>query len=89
MWHQLQLADEVALYCRYFTEAEGGDEISAGVTKDARQLVRQHREMLGLSTAGMARLKWRIAVDQVAERRETPKGRVSARDRLKAVKDGG
>lgn len=86
-WLALDLVDEVALYCRYLVEAE-----QPGAQAAVRTLVKQHQEMLGLSTAGMARLKWRVVADEVApkrEEREQPKRR-SSRDRLKVVNgDGG
>lgn len=92
MWHQLHLTYEVALYTRYAVEAERPDAKAA-----VRTLVRQHQDSLGLSTAGMARMRWRVVADQVAEKREETKARSrqvrnterrSMRDRLKAV-DGG
>jgi hypothetical protein len=84
-WLRLHLADEVGLYCRYFAESED----SKG-NRESRTLVRQHRELLGLSTAGLERLKWRIGGDQapihaVAAQRMV---RTSSRDRLRAVQDG-
>lgn len=92
MWHQMRLEYEVALYTRYAVEAEAPDAKAA-----VRTLVRQHQDSLGLSTAGLARLRWRIVTDQVAEKREENKTRSRAarnnergsmRDRLKAI-DGG
>lgn len=84
MWHQLMLFEEVALYVRYLVEAEQVDAPST-----VRTLVRQHQELLGLSTAGLLRNHWRIGVDEVtqqkAEREATP-DRASSRDRLKRVK---
>ena len=82
-WLRLHLADEVALYCRYFAESED----SKG-NRESRTLVRQHRELLGLSTAGLERLKWRIgAAEPAAEHRSEPHVpvRQSPRDRLRAV----
>lgn len=85
-WLRLHLADEVALYCRYFAESED----SKG-NRESRTLVRQHRELLGLSTAGLERLKWRIgaAADSVEHPVEhRPPVRSSVRDRLRAVQGG-
>ena len=44
-WERLFLHDEVALYVRYLVEAEQPDASSA-----VRTLVKQHQELLGLST---------------------------------------
>jgi hypothetical protein len=53
-------------------------------------LVKQQMEGLGISQDGLAKRRWRIAADEVGERREEPKadGRKSARDRFKVVPDG-
>ena len=41
---------------------------------------------LGLSTVGMGQLRWKIAVDEVAQKREQVKSAgLSARDRLKVL----
>ena len=57
-WHRLGLKDEIAMLVVYASEAE----LPHG-TRDSRTLYRQHRELLGLSTAGMARLRWKIATE--------------------------
>lgn len=82
MWHQLMLFEEVALYVRYLVEAESPDAPSA-----VRTLVKQHQELLGLSTAGLLRNHWRIELDDVAAARSEKQvpSRSSSRDRLKAV----
>jgi hypothetical protein len=85
-WHQMHLFDEIGFYCRYFAESED----SKG-NRESRTLLRQHRELLGLSTAGLERLKWRIGAaepveEHVAEHR--PPVRSSVRDRLRAVQGG-
>lgn len=55
-------------------------------------VVRQLRDDLGLSKAGLTANGWAIAVDEVGARRENvadePAARVSSRDRLKAVSGG-
>jgi len=84
-WVALSLVDEVAFYCRYLAEAEAPAASSA-----VRTLVKQHQELLGISTAGMARLKWRLAQDEVAPKREERKTAAakrsgSSRSRLKVV----
>lgn len=83
MWHQLMLFEEVALYVRYLVEAELADAPAS-----VRTLVKQHQELLGLSTAGLLRNHWRIELDDVAaarSERAVPE-RSSSRNRLKAVK---
>lgn len=84
-WKRLGLEDEVALYVRYLVEAEQ-PEASASV----RTLVKQHQELLGLSTAGLNRLHWRMPDDAPAARAtpERPK-RSSSKARLKVVGNGG
>lgn len=75
---------EVAIYVRRLTEAEKrGASVALGT------LVRQLSEQLGLTIPGMNRLRWRIAADQVGDRRaeraaEEPAA-PSARDRFRVV----
>lgn len=82
MWAALGLKFQVAFYVRNFLKAAAVDAAAAWVAG----VLRQESE-LGLSTVGMGQLRWRIAVDEVAERREEakPPARKSARDRLKAI----
>ena len=84
MWHQLMLFEEVALYVRYLTEAELPDA-SASV----RTVVKQHQELLGLSTAGLLRNHCRISADEVTQQKNEAAAaapeRTSSRDRLKRV----
>lgn len=81
MWDQLQLEFEVAAYVRAFLESVE-PEASAGL----KTAVLRMSAELGLSTVGMAQLRWKIAVDEVSERREESKpARKSSRDRLKAL----
>lgn len=93
-WHEMALADEVALYCRYLVEAE-----EPGAKAAVRTLVRQHREELGLSTSGMARLRWKIVPDEVGAKRAehsqqqgtsggTRRSGQAMRERLKALEGG-
>ena len=49
-------------------------------------------DQVGMTTAGLAEMGWRVAVDEVASKRAEPTetaSRPSSRDRLKAVGDGG
>lgn len=82
-WRRLGLEDEVALYCRYLAEAELSDASSA-----VRTLVKQHQELLGLSTAGLNRLRWLMPAGE-SEKPEAPKKRSSSRARLKVVGSDG
>ena len=75
---------EVAIYVRRLTEAEKrGASVALGT------LVRQLSEQLGLTIPGMNRLRWRIAHDEVTERRSErtvePQSAPSARDRFRVV----
>lgn len=83
MWERLRLGVEVAMYVRQLSASERPD---ANVTR--LQYVRLIGESLGVSLPGMLRHKWRIDTDGdtavVARKR-----RVSARDRLTVVPDGG
>lgn len=85
MWHELGLKWQVAAYVRCYLESVGPDS-NAGLKTAA---LRQEAE-LGLSTVGMGQLRWRIATDELAERREDapPRRASSTKRRLKAV-DGG
>lgn len=81
MWAQLQLEFEVAAYVRAFLESVE-PEASAGL----KTAVLRMSAELGLSTVGMAQLRWKFAADEVAEKRGEAKPQArSARDRLKAL----
>lgn len=89
MWERYGQELEVALYVRRFSEAELMDS-----RVNLSTLVRQMADSLGLTTPGMRANRWRIAQDEVAERRETvgakPAAKRTARDRFKVVSgDGG
>ena len=89
MWERYGQGMEVALYVRRFTEAELMDS-----RVNLSTLVRQMADSLGLTTPGMRANRWRIAADEVAEKRGTsgkqPVKRRAARDRFKVVPgDGG
>ena len=83
-WLRLGLEDEVALYARYLAEAELPDASSA-----VRTLVKQHQELLGLSTAGLNRLRWQLPAGDAPAVVAGPKRRASSRARLKVVGNGG
>ena len=79
-WERLFLHDEVALYVRYLVEAEQPEASSA-----VRTLVKQHQELLGLSTAGLNRLRWRMPEGDVPAVCAPAAKRSSSRGRLKVV----
>jgi len=79
MWERNGQEHEVALYVR---RAAAAEDIDAPVT--LCQLVRQLQETLGLSLPGMHRNRWKIAADEVAGKRDTPKTS-SAKDRFTVV----
>lgn len=83
MWAALGLKFQVAAYVRAFLESTGPDS-NAGLKTAALRMEAE----LGLSTVGMGQLRWKIAPDELSERREESGGEVarpSARDRLKAL----
>lgn len=76
----------VALWVRTSVRAEDPDT-------PASVLAQLHRfaDQVGLTTAGLAEMGWRVAVDETAEAREakSPVSRSgSSRDRMKVVKSG-
>lgn len=84
-WGELHLEDEVALYVRYLVEAEQVDAKSA-----TRTLVKQYQELLGLSTAGLKRMMWKMPDGKpVVASAPTGKPRSSSRTRLKVVGNDG
>lgn len=84
-WARLGWTHDVALYVRFLTISETGD------LKAATE-VRQWSDRLGLNPAAMLRNRWRVAEDQVGEKRtEKTTARTktsSARSRLKAINGG-
>lgn len=83
-WSRLGLEDEVALYARYLAEAEFPDAPSA-----VRTLVKQHQELLGLSTAGLNRLRWQLPAGEAPKSEPTTRRKASSRARLKVVGNDG
>lgn len=82
MWHRLGLAFEVGLYVRRLTEVE-----QRGAAPTLGSLVKQMSEELGISSTGLARRQWKIAVDELEDRRAAPAARGSVRGRVKAAPD--
>lgn len=86
-WSRLGWVLEVGLYVRLMVAAETGN-VSAATE------ARQWSDRLGLNPAAMLRNRWRIARDQVGERRAARSsgrdaGAASVRERLKAFDGGG
>lgn len=81
-WEALNLTDEVALYVRVFCEASQTE-----AKADVRTLVLRLREGLGLSMAGLARNRWRIATAEPTTEatRKDDRRRPSAKDRLRLI----
>lgn len=84
-WERQNLNYEVALFVRSFCEAE-----QVGAAANLRTLVKQQQEVLGLSLAGLMRMRWKVGGEIVSEApvAEQPTQRKSARERrLELVKD--
>ena len=80
MWAQLQLEFEVAAYVRAFLES-----VEPAASAGLKTAVLRMSAELGLSTVGMGQLRWKIAADEVSERRDDLPARKSSRDRLTAL----
>jgi hypothetical protein len=77
----------VAMYVRTFVICE-----SAEATAADKNSLHRFADQIGMTTAGLAEMGWKVAVDQTAERREqkaddAPR-QPSARDRFKVVSGG-
>lgn len=84
-WERQNLEYEVALFVRTFCEAE-----QPGAAANLRTLVKQQQEVLGLSLAGLHRMRWKVGGEIPTEAPKTsqPAKRKSARERrLELVKD--
>jgi hypothetical protein len=85
-WEKLGQVLEVALYVRRLVEVE-----QPGAAANLATLVRQMGDALGLTIPGLRTNRWKIAVDQVAEKRATRQQpaaapeRRGARDRFRVV----
>lgn len=71
MWERLRWTREVAQYVRWKVLAEFGD---MDASKEARQLA----DRLGLNPLAMLRLRWAVAADEVAEKRQAKTARAKA-----------
>ena len=79
VWERKKSVHDVALYTRFMFAAESGDMKAAAEA-------RQWNDRLGLNPKAMLSLRWKIATDEVSEKRSKPVAvaRLSASDRLKA-----
>lgn len=74
----------IAMYVRTFVICE-----SAEATAADKNSLHRFADQVGMTTAGLAEMGWKVAVDQTAEKREQKKPkRASARDRMKVVPGG-
>lgn len=74
----------VAMWVRLSVRCEAEDA-------PASLLAQLHRfaDQIGMTTAGLAEMGWKVAVDEVGAKRAQVTKRPSSRDRMKAVGDGG
>ncbi len=83
-WQTMGQELEVALYVRRLVEVE-----QPGAAANLATLVRQMADALGLTIPGLRTNRWKIATDQVAEKRAAKKAaapsRRGARDRFQVV----
>lgn len=66
MWARLGLTYQVAHYCRIFLQAT-----EPGAPASLTTAVLRQEDTLGLSTVGLAALRWRIKIDEVGAQRAT------------------
>lgn len=79
----------IALYCRTFVICESGDATAAD-----KGSLHRFADQIGMTTAGLAEMGWKIAVDETASRRDTKDAdaeppKRSSRDRMKVVGGNG
>ena len=78
----------VALYARTFVICESGTATAAD-----KGSLHRFADQIGMTTAGLAEMGWKVAVDETAARRsevkEAPAKPASSRDRMKVVGGGG
>jgi hypothetical protein len=81
-WHRNGWVRDVALYVRFFTIGETG-------RLDEAKEARMWSDRLGLNPAAMLKNRWRVASDEVAEKRtEKTAAKTKARRRLKVADSG-
>lgn len=75
----------IAMYVRTFVVCEGSDATAAD-----KGSLHRFADQIGMTTAGLAEMGWKVAIDETAARRQTkaePK-RKSSRDRMSVVSGG-
>ena len=83
-WERLGWTRVVARYVHILTLCEDPASMTATLLAEARQM----EDRLGLTPMSMLRLRWEIAADEVAEKRETKTAtKTKARRRLKVADD--
>lgn len=81
-WERLGWTRTVARYVKVLGYCENPESVTVGLLGEARQM----EDRLGLSPMSMLRLRWEIASDEVAEKRESKRpAKKSPRERLKVV----
>lgn len=78
----------IALYARTFVICESGSATAAD-----KGSLHRFADQIGMTTAGLAEMGWKVAVDKVAEKRQestptAPPAQGSARDRMTVVNGG-
>lgn len=76
----------IAMYVRTFVICEGSEATAAD-----KGSLHRFADQIGMTTAGLAEMGWKVAIDETAAKRETkkPVTQTSARDRMKAVPANG
>lgn len=76
----------IGMYVRTFVICEGSEATAAD-----KGSLHRFADQIGMTTAGLAEMGWKVASDEVAVKREQPKEQrpKSSRDRMKVVSGGG
>jgi len=82
-WERLQWTRVVARYVRILVWCENPKTMTAALLSEARQL----EDRLGLSPMSMLRLRWEVATDELAEKRE-PDAPAKPRRALRIASEG-
>lgn len=73
----------VGMWVRTAVVCEGSEATAAD-----KNSLHRFADQIGMTTAGLREMGWRVAVDQVAEKATEPKQQVSSRSKLKVVRAG-
>lgn len=78
----------IAMYVRTFVICEGSEATAAD-----KSSLHRFADQIGMTTAGLAEMGWKVAVDQLGEKRAEQAGKKSkpksSRDRMKVVSSDG